>query len=122
MYIKLVTLLFFPILTFGQIPQDKQKHFFVGAGIGAVAYAVTYSQTHNKTKAATFSIISSFAAGTIKELIDMKNPNNFFDTGDLVMTGLGGIAFNITIDLKPNKKPRRFRRGNTLLNACNCLD
>ena len=106
---KVLPLLLSPLLAFGQLESDKQKHYMIGAGVGAVTYTLTYSKTKNKSKAVIASLISSYGIGTIKEVLDSREKGNRFDSGDLLMTGMGGASFCITVDIFANKKPRRFR-------------
>jgi len=108
---KLFPLLLFPLLTFGQIPQDKQKHFIVGAGISAVTYEITYTKTRNRNKAFWYSTLSSLIVGTAKELADSRQTNDRFDPKDLAATVGGGVTAGITINILTNKKPRHFWRG-----------
>lgn len=108
---KLLPLLLFPLLSYGQIAQDKQKHFIVGAGISAVTYEITYTKTGNRSKAILYSVLSSAIIGTAKEIADSRNGRTGFDTKDLAATVGGGIAGTVVIDIFANKKPRRFRRG-----------
>jgi hypothetical protein len=106
---KVIPLLLSPLLAFSQIEPDKQKHYLIGAGIGATAYTLTYKKTKNKSKAVIASLVSSYGIGTIKEVLDSQERSNRFDSGDLLMTGMGGASFCITVELFANKKPRRFR-------------
>ena len=106
---KVLPLLLFPLLAFSQMETDKQKHYIVGAGVGAVTYTLTYKKTKNKSKAVIASLVSSYGIGAIKEVLDSQEKGNRFDSGDLLMTGMGGASFCITVDIFANKKPRRFR-------------
>ena len=102
-FIILVVCSFFTHTTLSQVPPDKQKHFVAGAAIAGFTYTATYMETHNHKKAMLYSILSSFVVGALKELSDMKDPNNHFDGKDLLATGLGGITVGVTVNLFHSK-------------------
>ena len=94
--IKFITILLLPLVTFGQIAEDKKMHFNAGLGIGMVGHMIFQPITKNKKKTILYSVGLSFAAGLTKELIDKRN-YGVFDAKDLLATTLGGIAIQIPI-------------------------
>jgi len=74
-----------------------------------------WKKTKDKKKAMLAGIGTAILAGTVKELIDSSEKNNYFDTRDLTATTLGGITVSVTINLfnndKSNKKVRKRRLG-----------
>jgi uncharacterized protein YfiM (DUF2279 family) len=95
--------------------KDKQLHFIAGSFASSVGYTYVWKKTKDKKKAVLAGIGTSILAGTIKELIDSSEKNNYFDARDLTATTLGGITVSVTINLfnndKSNKKFRKRRLG-----------
>jgi len=87
-----------------QIPRDKQLHFAAGTIAGATGYTYVWQKTKDKKKAMLAGIGTALLAGTVKELIDSTQNNNYFDTKDLAATALGGVTISVTINLFNRKK------------------
>ena len=102
---KLLIILLFPLLSYGQIATDKKLHFVAGAGISLVTYATVYSITKNRQKAKIYSVASAIFVGLAKELID-ENRYNGFDSVDLLATTLGGLTITYSIDLLAKRKKK----------------
>ncbi len=97
---KLLIILLFPLLTFGQIPKDKTLHFVAGATISAITYNVVKDITKDERKAKVYSLVTPLLIGVAKEIYDTqkKNPTGF-DVNDLGATVYGGAMITIIIDL-----------------------
>jgi putative lipoprotein len=95
--------------------KDKQLHFISGSFASSVGYSYVWKKTKDKKKALLAGIGTAILAGTVKELIDSSEKNNYFDIRDLTATTLGGITVSVTINLfnndKSNKKLRKRRLG-----------
>ena len=102
---KLLIILLFPLLSYGQIATDKKLHFVAGAGISFVTYATVYSITKDRQKAKIYSVLSALGAGIIKEVIDERKYNGF-DSKDILATTLGGLTFTYSIDLLAKRKKK----------------
>tara|TARA_R110000851_G_scaffold147933_1_gene288008 strand:- start:23 stop:307 length:285 start_codon:yes stop_codon:yes gene_type:complete len=91
---------------FGQLMTEKDKHlhFLSGVIVSQLTYSVVYIKTKNKKKAFLYSISSSVIVGILKELSDNRQPNNRFDSKDLLATTYGGITMGITLNLIIKKK------------------
>ena len=83
-------------LSFGQIEQDKVKHFVAGALITSVVNTSVYSLTKNKDNALFMGLVAGVGAGLIKELYDSQYRGGF-DLRDLVATGFGSFAASIPL-------------------------
>ena len=90
-----------------QIQEDKKLHFGAGVIASATGYTLVWEKTKDKKKAILAGIGTAILAGTVKELLDSKQPGNRFDHKDLTATTLGGISFNLTINLF-NKKKKKY--------------
>ena len=102
---KVLPLIFIPLLSFGQVPADKQKHFFVGGGIGIITSEIVTNITHDRRTGTYAGIAMAAGIGLLKEIADSREANNRFDGVDLAATALGGAMFSISIDIFANKKP-----------------
>ena len=57
--------------------KDKPLHFIAGSFASSIGYTYVWKKTNNKKKALLAGIGSSILAGTIKELIDSSEKNNY---------------------------------------------
>lgn len=92
------------------VPQDKQKHFAVGACLSGITYITAYDQyfhsgLSNKAshrKALWWSVGVPIAAGFAKELYDMhiQNPGWTLNdsVSDFLVTSMAGVSVVIIID------------------------
>ena len=87
--------------------KDKHLHFLGGAMFGSVGYSYVYLKTNNKKKAILGGLASAVLVGTIKEVLDSREPGNKFDLEDLGATAIGGISISLTINLF-NKKKKKY--------------
>lgn len=101
-----------------QVPQDKQKHFAVGACLSGVTYITAYDQYYYMGKSKTqshglamrWAVGVPMAAGLCKELYDgliRRDPAWTMNDSvwDFVATGLGGILVVIPIEaLTPSRR------------------
>jgi|TARA_R100001463_G_scaffold44521_1_gene92467 uncharacterized membrane protein len=87
---------------------DKKAHYFAGGFVGAITYNFVYEETQDRNKALLSSIASALLVGTIKEIADSQEQNNYFDGKDLLATGLGGLSIGLTFDLINKKNEKRF--------------
>lgn len=87
---------------------DKQAHYFAGGFVSAVTYNFAYEEIGDRKKALLLSIGSALLVGTIKEIADSQEQNNYFDGKDLLATGLGGLSIGLTFDLINKKNEKKF--------------
>tara|TARA_B100000287_G_scaffold286467_1_gene270042 strand:+ start:270 stop:659 length:390 start_codon:yes stop_codon:yes gene_type:complete len=99
-----VLFVLFAFVSNAQIPKDKQLHFAAGVIASSAGYTYVWQKTRNKKKAFLAGVGTSILAGTLKELVDSTQDNNYFDTKDLTATALGGITVGVTINLFNKKK------------------
>jgi len=95
------------LISFGQIAEDKKKHFEVGAITSAVVNVHVYAFTGNNKKAFMYGIASSFAIGLAKEIKDEVQYKGF-DSKDLLATVLGGITISIPLDRIVRKRRNKL--------------
>ena len=84
------------VASFGQIEQDKVKHFVAGALITSVVNTSVYSLNKNKDNALFMGLVAGVGAGLVKELYDSQYRGGF-DLRDLVATGFGSFAASIPL-------------------------
>ena len=99
-----VLFVLFAFVSNAQIPRDKQLHFAAGAIASGAGYTYVWQKTKDNKKAFLAGIGTSILAGTLKELVDSTQDNNYFDTKDLAATTLGGITVSVTISIFNKKK------------------
>ena len=99
-----VLFVLFAFVSNAQIPEDKKLHFAAGTIAGSAGYTYVWQKTKDKKKAMLAGIGTALLAGTVKELLDSTQNNNYFDTKDLAATALGGITISVTINLFNKKK------------------
>ena len=87
--------------------EDKKLHYAAGILYGSVGYSYVYLKTNNKKKAILGGLASAVLVGTIKEVLDSREPGNKFDLEDLGATAIGGISISLTINLF-NKKKKKY--------------
>ena len=104
-----VLFLLLPIFVFSQkqIPEDKAFHLGAGYATSMVTYTIVYDVTKDKKKALVYSLLSSILIGTLKELKDSREPNNYFDINDVIYTTSGGVVASLTLDLFNNYKKQK---------------
>ena len=85
-------------ICFGQIAEDKQKHFVAGSVIGGVSILMMNKKVHNKKTKFWVAVGTSLVAGVLKETYD-KNNGGKFDWEDVGYTVGGGIVGSFTINL-----------------------
>lgn len=102
-------LLFLSLISFAQkqIPEDKAFHLGAGYATSMVTYTIVYDATKDKKKALVYSLLSSILIGTLKELKDSREPNNYFDINDVIYTTSGGVVASLTLDLFNNYKKQK---------------
>ena len=106
---KLWTLgLFLVVISMEAQELDKQAHFLAGAVVGGITYNYIYEETGDRNKALLSSIASALLVGTIKEMVDSQERNNYFDGKDLLAAGLGGLSIGLTFNLIKTKNEKRF--------------
>ena len=108
---KTLLAILFPCLCFSQLEiagmtfeEDKVMHYMAGVAITSVAHDIIFEETQSKEKAILYSMATTFAIATFKEV--------FIDAGkgdaeDLAASIYGAITVGITIEidslLKKNK-------------------
>ena len=100
-------LLPFFVIAQNKIPEDKALHLSAGCATSMVTYTIVYDITKDKKKALVYSLLSSILIGTLKELKDSRQPNNYFDVNDIIYTSSGGLVGSLTLDLFNNYKKQK---------------
>ncbi|RAJ15636.1 hypothetical protein LV92_00334 [Arenibacter echinorum] len=92
---------------FGQLEQDKVKHFTAGALSGAIGADIADGFSGgNRYWRIAGAVTSSLLAGLAKEAYDDYKYKGW-DNRDLAATVLGGVSIGITIDIFSEKKHRK---------------
>ena len=83
-------------LSFGQVEQDKVKHFVVSAVITSVVNTSVYAINKNKDNALFMGLLAGVGAGVAKEVYDHFYRGGFSVT-DLVAGGFGSFSASIPL-------------------------
>lgn len=75
-------------VTAQKFEKDKQSHFFAGMTVGGVIYEMSRDTDH----AFLYTVGTTAAVGTLKEVFDSRYSTTGFDTWDLMYTTAGGLV------------------------------
>jgi len=95
-------LLFIPLLSFSQlhignftVEEDKMLHYIGGVAITSIAHDLIFEETKDKDKAVMYSMATTLALATFKEVfIDKK-----IDGNDITSSMYGALTVGFTIEL-----------------------
>ena len=99
------------------IAADKQKHFVGGGFIGLIGTGIAHGINGGKSNnSLLWGIASSLVIGTIKEIADTRKENpTGFSKADLAYTVAGGVFTSLSMKLLIDRKDRREKRLNKIL-------
>lgn len=116
----LLLLLLIPTLSFSQlqignwtVEEDKMLHYIGGVAITSIAHDLIFEETKDKDKAVIYSIATTLALSTFKEVfID----NGKVDGDDIAAGMYGALTVGVVIsldDIFKKKKRKRIARKNS---------
>ena len=116
----LFLLLLIPTLSFSQlqignwtVEEDKMLHYIGGVAITSIAHDLIFEETKDKDKAVIYSIATTLALSTFKEVfID----NGKVDGDDIAAGMYGALTVGVVIsldDIFKKKKRKRIARKNS---------
>lgn len=117
----LLLLLLIPTLSFSQlqignwtVEEDKMLHYIGGVAITSIAHDLIFEETKDKDKAVIYSIATTLALSTFKEVfID----NGKVDGDDIAAGMYGALTVGVVIsldDIFKKKKRKRIARKNSI--------
>lgn len=111
---KLIALLLLPSVCLSQIDlygweieEDKAMHYLAGVAITSISHDLIFEQTKSKEKAIMYSIATTLAVATFKEVFIDKGRG---DGKDIAASMYGAITVGVAIeidDLFKNKNRKR---------------
>ena len=111
---KIIALLLIPYMSIAQldlygwqVEEDKAMHYLAGVAITSVAHDLIFEETQSKEKAVLYSIATTLAAATFKEVfIDGKKA----DGNDIAASMYGAITVSVAIEIDDLFKKRKRKR------------
>ena len=117
---KLIALLLLPSICLAQldlygweVEEDKAMHYLAGVAITSIAHDLIFEQTKSKDKAIMYSIATTLAVATFKEVFIDRGRG---DGQDVAASMYGAITVGVAIELDGifNNKNRKRKWKNVI--------